>query len=61
MQYDRQVDLVNSHPKAIEKYNKGEKLHWSTNIAEELNCGYGELDWYGFWEFPLFFIQGEVK
>ncbi len=24
----------------------------STNIADEISCGTGELDFYGFWEFP---------
>lgn len=31
----------------------GIKPCWSTNIGDEMNAGYGDLDENGFWEFPL--------
>jgi len=32
----------------------GFKASYSTNIAGGLTGGYGELDEYGFWQYPLF-------
>lgn len=31
----------------------GIKPTWSTDISGSLSCGYGELDRYGFWEYPI--------
>lgn len=31
----------------------GERPCFSNSIADTLTCGYGQLDDYGFWEFPL--------
>lgn len=33
--------------------NVGIRPTYSHNIAGELTCGYGKLDDYGFWQFPL--------
>lgn len=38
---------------ALRRYQSGETLHFSTGIDERITYGYGELDQYGFWEFPL--------
>lgn len=35
------------------RYVQGEKPVFSTNIADELTCGYGKLGECGDWEFPL--------
>jgi hypothetical protein len=34
-------------------YRIGIKPTWSSNIADELTCGYGRLDNNGFWRFQL--------
>jgi len=34
-------------------FKLGVRPRFSHNIAEELSAGYGELDEFGFWEFPL--------
>lgn len=31
----------------------GIKPGWSTDISDTLSCGYGRLDDYGFWEYPI--------
>ena len=45
-------ELLNKHT-AIKRWEAGECPSFSKNIYEELTCGYGELDRYGDWEFPL--------
>ena len=30
---------------------------WSTGIHEGATAGYGELDQYGFWEYPLIVVE----
>ena len=39
--------------KALEMFHSGMKPSYSTGICESLTAGYGELDAYGYWEFPL--------
>jgi len=53
----KEIDIQLSHEEAIKRYNKGIKPIYSHNIAEEVNCGYGELDEMGIWEFPLYFLE----
>lgn len=31
----------------------GRHPHFSTSIAEETTAGFGQLDMYGFWQYPL--------
>lgn len=38
---------------AMRRYLSGEKPFYSTGICESLTCGYGKLDEYGYFEFPL--------
>lgn len=38
---------------AIRRFKAGEKPYYSSGIDESITCGYGDLDDYGFWEFPL--------
>jgi hypothetical protein len=38
---------------AIRRFEAGEKPCYSSGIDDSTTCGYGELDEYGFWEFPL--------
>lgn len=38
---------------ALRYYARGEAWKCSTDIAEQLSYGYGTLDQWGFWEFPL--------
>jgi hypothetical protein len=54
----KEINYKISHPIAILKYKLGFKPIWTHNIADELNCGYGEMDWNGFWQYPLYF-KGE--
>jgi hypothetical protein len=38
---------------AVEFHNKGVSPRFSMGICEELTVGYGKIDEYGYWEFPL--------
>jgi hypothetical protein len=38
---------------AKKRYEFGERLNFSTGIDGHITYGYGELDEFGFWEFPL--------
>lgn len=38
---------------AKELFSRGEKPCFSTGICGLLTCGYGKLDGYGYWQFPL--------
>lgn len=38
---------------AFQRYLKGEKPAWSTGIDGGMTAGYGRLDQFGFWEYPL--------
>jgi len=35
-------------------YKIGVKPTYSTGICGRLTCGYGKLDNYGYWEYPLY-------
>lgn len=45
--------IVKSQEIAKAKYEAGCKLGFSTSIEGSITYGYGVLDDYGFWEFPL--------
>jgi hypothetical protein len=45
------VDLKTAN--ALKKYRDGEKFYLSTGIGEEITAGFGTLDEYGYFEFPL--------
>lgn len=47
------VDLVCEY-EAEERWARGEHPGFSTGICESLTCGYGKLDDYGYWQFPLY-------
>lgn len=38
---------------AEQRWARGELPFFSTNILDQLTCGYGALDDMGFWQFPL--------
>lgn len=39
---------------ALRRYSEGQKPSFSKGVCENLTCGYGRLDDYGYWEFPLY-------
>lgn len=41
----------------LRRYRAGEPLRWSTGIDNVLTHGYGELDAFGFWEFPAAYAE----
>ena len=47
------VDLVCEY-EAEERWARGDDPSFSTGICESLTCGYGKLDDYGYWQFPLY-------
>ena len=38
---------------ALRRLDAGERPSYSTGICGLITCGYGRLDWCGYWEFPL--------
>lgn len=42
------------YKEGLKRCHEGERYSISYHIGEGLSVGYGELDDYGFWEFPLF-------
>jgi hypothetical protein len=38
---------------AIKRFENGERPSYSTGICESVTAGYGRLDDYGYWEYPL--------
>ena len=38
---------------AFKRYLRGDVLYFSSGICETLTAGYGKIDQYGYWEFPL--------
>lgn len=47
------TDMVAKY-EAKKRWEAGEKPNFSTSICERLTCGYGKLDEFGYWEFPLY-------
>lgn len=52
-----QIDKARSCQEAIEKFLCGEQYYTSTSIADETTHGYGTLDDYGYFQYPLFFKE----
>lgn len=46
------ITRTRDQAEAKRRYDAGETLHFSTSIEGLITYGYGELDEYGFWEFP---------
>lgn len=44
---------MNKIDQALARYQAGEQPTYSTGICGATTCGYGELDYNGYWEFPL--------
>jgi hypothetical protein len=38
---------------ALRRYYAGETPHFSTGIHERITAGYGDLNFNGFWQYPL--------
>lgn len=38
---------------ALDKYKSGEQPTYSSGICDSLTAGYGRLDYYDYWEYPL--------
>lgn len=49
----QQLEAAEAEREAYRRWTSGMPPSASTNIADEINYGYGELDANGFWEFPL--------
>lgn len=47
------VEIVREY-EAQCRWARGEKPNFSQGICGSLTCGYGEIDDYGYWEFPLY-------
>jgi hypothetical protein len=45
---------------AYRRWNADEAVTWSTGICGSATAGYGTLDEYGYWEFPLHIDQGTL-
>lgn len=51
LQYEESIAVKSAE--AIRRFRDGEKPSYSTGICESITAGYGRLDQYGYWEFPL--------
>lgn len=51
--FKSKVGLPPEEVESLEFLQDGNVPTFSTGICERLTCGYGELDGYGYWEFPL--------
>ena len=58
--YDH-VLIDNPEIEAIRRFISGEKPSYSHSIAEYITAGYGHLDEYGEWEFPLCVDQDTLE
>ena len=47
--------------KAYEYYESWTTPCFSTGICGSVTAGYGRLDFYGYWEYPLFVDQNNLK
>ena len=45
--------MTSEQQEAVTRFQQGQKPSYSTDIAENITCGYGEVDEYGFFDFPL--------
>lgn len=46
---------------ALKRWEAGKMPTFSTGVGDELTCGYGALDEYGYWEFPLYPAEKYLK
>jgi hypothetical protein len=46
-------ELNHNRKYAQELFDRGEHYGCSQGICEQVTCGYGRLDEYGYWEYPL--------
>ncbi len=46
---------------AYEKHESGEPPKYSTGICGSITAGYGRLDDYGYWEYPLIVDQVSLE
>lgn len=46
---------------AYQKYHNNEPPNWSQGICGSVTAGYGKLDEYGYWEFPLNVVMFKGK
>ena len=51
------IDPDKSDPHAMKRYLNGDKPTFSSGLECELTCGYGKLDEWGYWEYPLYIIE----
>ena len=61
---DNQEQAREEHARLF--WMSGERPSYSTGLDGELTCGYGRLDHYGYWQYPLYpaeqyLEQGEFK
>lgn len=47
------TDLVNEY-EAKRRWDAGDLPCFSSNIVDQVTCGYGKLSEYGEWQFPLY-------
>lgn len=50
-------EFQQNRQKAYEKLKSGEPYGFSNGICESVTAGYGRLDYYGYWEYPLIVDQ----
>ena len=51
------VNLDRSDEYAVKRFKHGDKPTFSSGLECELTCGYGKLDEWGYWEYPLYIIE----
>ena len=47
------VDMVCEYEAEL-RWARGDDPSFSTGLCDNLTCGYGKLDDYGYWQFPLY-------
>ncbi len=57
--YEQEIDRAFAVPfkeraaEANRRFAAGEKPCYSTGIDDSITCGYGYIDQFGFWQYPL--------
>lgn len=51
------VEWTENCEKAKQMYKEGQPPSYSSGICESITAGYGRLDEYGYWEYPLMVDQ----
>lgn len=49
-----ELEILVREYEAIQRWNAGETPSFSSDVADFLTCGYGKLNQWGDWEFPLY-------